>query len=84
MKKCVEHAKIWTLRADWHGRWVSFSVDISNIKMGGGFWESFSVEAIQNILLGNSMGFFTLGTIIWVEKTMFEGKGRRSNRAFSG
>ena len=59
MKKCVEHAKIWTLRADWRGRWVSFIVDISNIKRGeGGFWESSFVEAIQNILLSNSMGFF--------------------------
>ena len=35
-KKCVEHAKIRTPRADWRGRWVSFIVDISNIKKGGG------------------------------------------------
>ena len=35
-KKCVEHAKIRTPRADWRGRWVSFIVDISNIKRGGG------------------------------------------------
>ena len=35
MKKCVEDAKIWTLRADWHGRWVSLSVDLLNIKSGG-------------------------------------------------
>ena len=35
MKKCVEDAKIGTLRADWHGRWVSLSVDLLNIKWGG-------------------------------------------------
>ena len=36
MKKCVEDAKIGTLRADWRGKWVSLSVDLLNIKMGWG------------------------------------------------
>ena len=35
MKKCVEDAKIGTLRADWRGRWVSLSVDLLNIKKNG-------------------------------------------------
>ena len=36
MKKCVEDAKIGTLRADWRGKWVSLGVDLLNIKMGWG------------------------------------------------
>ena len=76
--------QIWTLRANWRGRWVSSIVDISNIKKGGGFWESSFVEAIQNILLSNSMGFFTLSIIIWVEKTAFESKIEDRTVHFNG
>ena len=38
VKKCVEDAKIGTLRADWRGEWVSLGVDLLNIKKkwGGG------------------------------------------------
>ena len=48
-KKCVEHAKIRTPRADWRGRWVSFIVDISNIKKkgGGGFGNLLSLKQFK-------------------------------------
>ena len=45
MKKCVEDAKIGTLRADWRGEWVSLGVDLLNIKrngVGGGFLKVFN------------------------------------------
>ena len=35
MKKCVEDAKIGTLRTDWRGKWVSLGVDLLNIKRNG-------------------------------------------------
>ena len=50
-------------------------------KKGGG---SSFVEAIQNILLSNSMGFFTLSIIIWVEKTAFESKIEDRTVHFNG
>ena len=57
---------------------MSSIVDISNIKKkgGGGVLGISCIEAIQNILLGNSMGFVTLSIITWVEKQRSKAKWR--------
>ena len=56
---------------------MSSIVDISNVKKGGGGVLGIScIEAIQNILLGNSMGFVTLSIITWVEKQRSKAKWR--------
>ena len=45
-------------------------------KGGGGVLGISFIEAIQNILLGNSMGFVTLSIITWVEKQRSKAKWR--------